>query len=386
MSDSPGTAADDQRANGGPSNIASAVRAELALLASIATAVIFQVAGKSWLLDLSQAGPTIFAFLWLFGVMLWSSFAVVRHADCLAIKLGEPYGTLILTLSVISIEVIMVSAVMLTGADNPTLGRDMMFSVLMIVLNGMIGVSLLIGGFRHLEQQFNLQGANTFIAVLLPLSILSLVLPNYTRSTTDASFSLPQAIFLILMTLGLYGVFLGIQTMRHREFFIAPDGGEDGGHDHDGLAIRSVPFHAIMLVAYMLPIVFLSKKLAVIIDYGISVVGAPAALGGVLVAVVVLSPEALTAFKAAAADQLQRSVNICLGSALATIGLTVPAVLLIGLVTEETVVLGLDRVDSIMLVVTLMVCLVNFSSGRSNVLQGAIHLLLFCAYAVLIFD
>jgi Ca2+:H+ antiporter len=367
------------------------MRSELALGFSILTAIIFQLAAGSKLLDLSNPLFTQLAFASLFGVMLWSSFAVVRHADCLAVKLGEPYGTLILTVSVISIEVVMVSAVMLTGAQNPTLGRDMMFSVLMIVLNGMVGVSLLLGGYRHLQQPFNLQGANTFIAVLLPLAVLSLILPNYTLSTEDGSFSLPQAIFLILMSLGLYGVFLGIQTMRHRDFFMAPPkdretATEDDAHDHAGLVIRSVGFHAAMLLAYMVPIVFLSKKMAVIIDYGISVVGAPVALGGLIVAVLVLAPEALAAFRAALSNQLQRSVNICLGSALATIGLTVPAVLLIGLVTGEKVILGLGPVDAIMLVLTLLVCIVNFSSGRSNVLQGVIHLLLFCAYAVLIFD
>jgi Ca2+:H+ antiporter len=367
------------------------LRSEIALGVSILTALIFQLAAGSKLLDLSNPLFTQLAFAWLFGVMLWSSFAVVRHADCLAVKLGEPYGTLILTVSVISIEVVMVSAVMLTGAQNPTLGRDMMFSVLMIVLNGMVGVSLLLGGYRHLQQPFNLQGANTFIAVLLPLAVLSLILPNYTLSTEDGSFSLPQAIFLILMSLGLYGVFLGIRTMRHRDFFMAPPkdretATEDDAHDHAGLVIRSVGFHAAMLLAYMVPIVFLSKKMAVIIDYGISVVGAPVALGGLIVAVLVLAPEALAAFRAALSNQLQRSVNICLGSALATIGLTVPAVLLIGLVTGEKVILGLGPVDAIMLVLTLLVCIVNFSSGRSNVLQGVIHLLLFCAYAVLIFD
>ncbi|MCG8584627.1 MAG: hypothetical protein MI757_07950 [Pirellulales bacterium] len=369
--------------------VATFLRREVALSASVLTAIVFHFAEGTALLDLSSRPLTIVAFVWLFAVMLWSSFSVVRHADCLAIKLGEPYGTLILTITVISIEVIMVSAVMITGAENPTLGRDMMFSVLMIVLNGMVGISLLLGGARHIEQPFNLQGANTFLAVLLPLAVLSLILPNYTRSTPDASFTLPQAIFLILVSLGLYGVFLAIQTMRHTDFFIAPSkgNGESGEHDeHGGLAIQSVPFHAAFLFAYMVPIILLSKKMAVIIDYGISVVGAPAALGGVIVAIVVLAPEALAAFRAALADQLQRSINICLGSALATIGLTVPAVLGIGLVTDKKVILGLGQVDTLMLVLTLLVSIVNFSSRRTNVLQGLIHILLFCAYAVLIFD
>ena len=181
------------------------MRKELGLAAGVLTAIAFAVAGKSWLADLAGDLSTILLFLWLFLVMLWGSFGVVRHADCLAIKVGEPYGTLILTISVISIEVIMISAVMLTGAENPSLGRDMMFAVVMIVLNGLVGLSLFIGGLHHVEQQHNLQGANTFLTVLIPLSVLSLLLPNYTETTEVGTFSTGQMVFLSLSTLALYG-------------------------------------------------------------------------------------------------------------------------------------------------------------------------------------
>jgi Ca2+:H+ antiporter len=373
----------------------SLLRAELGLLAAVVTAVSFLLFGGTWLADLADPMTTGFFFCWLFLIMLWSSFAVVRHADCLAIKLGEPYGTLILTLAVISIEVIMITAVMLTGDNNPTLGRDMMFSVLMIVLNGLVGLSLLLGGLRHVEQAHNLQGANAYLGVLVPLSVVGLILPNYTVSTPAGYMSVTQAVFAIASTFALYLAFLGIQTIRHREYFIAPTGnkvqleavdGDSDHHDHGDLDIRSVPFHAAMLVAYMTPIVILSKSLAKIIDYGISVVGAPAALGGFLVAILVLSPEAMAAVQAARRDKLQRSINICLGSGLATIGLTVPAVLIVGMVTGKAVVLGLKPVDSLLLVTTLAVSLVNFSSRRSNYIQGLVHLVLFAAYVVLIFD
>ena len=367
-------------------DLKSTLLGELGLGASVVTAVLYFAFGKDWLADLSNVPWVSFQFVWLFGVMLWSAFAVVRHADCLAIKLGEPYGTLILTLSVISIEVVMITAVMITGADNPTLGRDMMFSVLMIVLNGMIGFSLLLGGYRHVEQQYNLQGANAFLALIVPLSVLGLVLPNYTESTELGTFSPLQAVFLILMSLGLYAVFLATQTMRHRKFFIAPNETANNHHDHEGLVVRSVGFHVVFLLTYMLPIVFLSKKLAVIVDHGINVVGAPAALGGFLVAALVLSPEAMAAFRSALNDQLQRSINVCMGSALATIGLTIPAVLVIGLLSGEKIILGLGPADTVLLLLTLSVSAVNFGSGRTNVLQGLIHLLLFGAYVVLIFD
>jgi Ca2+:H+ antiporter len=322
--------------------------------------------------------------------MLWSAFAVVRHADLLAIKLGEPYGTLILTLSVISIEVITISAIMLTGTNNPTLGRDMMFGVLMIALNGLVGLSLFLGGLRHIEQAYNFQGANTFLAVLIPLAVLSLIAPNYTQSTETGSFSTFQMIFITLATLGLYIAFLGIQTMRHRKFFIAPsEDAEDldpQSQGHGNLVIRSVPFHVCLLIANMAPIVFLSKSLAVVVDFGIGEAGAPQALGGVVVAILVLSPEGMAALRAALVDKLQRSINIGLGSTLATIGLTVPAVLALGILTKRTVIIGLGPVNSMLLILTLAVSIVNFSSGRSNIVHGLIHLILFAAYVALIFD
>ena len=363
---------------------------ELGLVVSLSTSILFILLGKAWLSDPSNYTITVAIFLWVFSIMLWSAFAVVRHADVLAIKLGEPYGTLILTLSVISIEVIMISAIMLTGADNPTLGRDMMFGVLMIALNGLVGLSLLLGGIRHIEQSYNCQGSNSFLAVLIPLSILGLMLPNYTESTEPGTFSTLQMIFITLATLGMYLAFLGIQTIRHREFFIFPAGDisklDAESHEHGNLVIRSVPFHAFLLILYMVPIVLLSKKLALIVDFGIDVVGAPQALGGVLVAILVLTPEGIAAIRAALADKLQRSVNIGLGSALAAIGLTVPAVLAIGMLTRKTVIIGLSPLNSLLLALTLAVAIVNFSSGRSNIIYGLIHLILFCVYVVLIFD
>lgn len=365
--------------------VSSVVRSEMAVWVGGALAILFLFFGKSWMGDLSSGVWFTTLFGVLFCAMTWLSFTVVRHADCLAIKLGEPYGTLILTLSVISIEVVMIAAVMLTGADNPVLARDTMFAVLMIVLNGMVGFTLLLGGVRHHEQDYNLQGANAFLSVLVPLGVLTLVLPRFTESTEDASASPVLAVFLILSCLVLYAIFLSIQTMRHRPFFTQPDMARDG-HDHHHFVIRSIGYHAWFLVLSMLPIVLLSKSMAKVIDHGIAVAGAPAALGGFLVAFLVLAPEGLGASKAALANQLQRTMNICLGSALATVCLTVPAVLIISLATGKTVELGLGNVNLILLLLTLAVSIINFGSGRTNILQGAVHLLLFLAYLVVIFD
>jgi Ca2+:H+ antiporter len=366
-------------------------RTELALWFSIATALLFVLFRPQWLSGLANVVWLVTVFVWLFAAILWSAFAVVRHADCLAIRLGEPYGTLILTFSVISIEIMMIAAVMITGVDKPGLARDTMFSVLMIVLNGMIGASLLLGALRYREQQYNLQGANAFLAVIVPLAIVGLILPNYTLASAGPTFSSAQALSLVVMTVGIYAVFLSIETVRHRSDFIEPvDASSKSGlarvRNHVKLSPRSVPYHAVLLLCYLLPVVVLSKKLAVPINLGITVLGAPPALGGFIVAVLVLSPEGLGAIHAALENQLQRAVNIFLGSALATISLTIPAVLVIGLVTGEPVILGLEPEESVMLVLTLMVSIITFGSGRTNVLLGAVHLLLFFTYFMLIFD
>ncbi|MCP4381286.1 MAG: calcium:proton antiporter [Hyphomicrobiales bacterium] len=366
----------------------SALRSEAAfIVATITTAVMYTI-GEVWFHDLSNPLVLTGLFAWIFGSMIWSAFAAVRHADGLAELLGEPYGTLILTISVISIEVSVIAAIMLTGEASPTLARDTMLAVLMIVMNGMVGVALLIGGIRYREQAYNLDGARSFLAVLIMLATIALILPRFTTSTDDPSLTSAQAILFSVATVALYGVFLGIQTVRHSGFFLSPElpVSVDNETAHAGHATGSVGFHAVMLVLTLLPIVLLSKKLAILIDTGIAALAAPLALGGVLVALLVLSPEGLAAFRAAAENRLQRAVNICLGSALATIGLTVPAVLAIGLLTDTHVVLGLGGTELVLLVLTLILSMMTFGGAKTNILQGAIHLVLFFVYMVLIFD
>lgn len=365
-------------------NFVEILNDEKTLMLSLLTTVLFFLFGEGWVSDLSNSVWFAFISVWLFTVILLSAFAIVRHAESLAELLGEPLGTLILTLSVIGIEVAMISAVMLTGEDKPTLARDTMFAVVMIVLNGMVGVSLLLGGWRHYEQEYNINGANAFLALIVPLSVLGLVLPTYTRTTATPTFSPFQAVFITLMSIGLYVVFLFIQNRRHKEFFISTDAGTQIQH-HD-FKIRSVPYHFAFLVAFLLPLVFLAKKLAVPVDYGTQKFGAPLALGGFLIAVLILSPEAMSAIKSAVRNDLQRSINISLGSVLATIGLTIPAVLTIGLITGKTVVLGLNAADTVLLVLSLILSMITFTHERTNILLGAVHLLLFLAYLMLLFE
>jgi Ca2+:H+ antiporter len=368
----------------------STLRREWLLGAAFATTALFLLFGKGWLADLSN--PLWFALMlvWLFAVIMSSAFAVVHHAESLAVRLGEPLGTLVLTLSVIGIEVMMISAVMLTGEGKPALARDTMFGIVMIVLNGMIGIALLLGGLRHHEQEYNLQGANAFLTLIVPLTVLGLILPNFTKASAGPTLSVFQSVFLAIISIGIYSLFLIIQNWRHREYFVKPAKVVEHaavlpGHGA-GIETNSITYHALFLVMYLLPVVVLAEEIALPIDHGIEVLHAPLALGGFLVAALILSPESLSATRAALANDLQRSINILLGSVLASIGLTIPAVLTIGLVTGKTIVLGLDPADSLLLVLTLAVCALTFTSNRTNVLLGAVHLLLFFAYLMLIFE
>src|SRR6058998_1364542 len=227
------------------SHLGSALRREFALAIALGTAAIFFATGSRLVEIVARPVTLIVVFPWLFAVILWSAICVVRHADCLAIKWGEPYGTLILTLSAISIEVVMISTAMLHGANNPTLGRDAIFAVLMIALNGLVGLCLLLGGLRYREQHCNLQGVNAYLNVIMSLAVLGLVLPNFTTSTTGPTFSIEQEIFLAVVSLLLYAIFLFIQTMRHRRYFMdSSDNAAGASSAHHKLQTRSTPFHA----------------------------------------------------------------------------------------------------------------------------------------------
>lgn len=358
------------------------LRNEWLLLVSVATVAVFWRWGNMLFAELSNPLWFTLIFLWLFTVILASAVAVVRHADVLAERLGEPYGTLILTLSVTAIEVMSISAVMLHGANNPTLVRDTLFAVVMIILNGMVGLSLLIGGLRHSEQHYNLQGANAFLGVIIPLAVFSLILPDFTLTTPGPRLSRHQEIFLMLMSAGLYCAFLTIQTGRHRGFFTL-------GDEPAERAVKArepiVP-HALLLFAYMIPVVSLAEKLAHPIDYLVETLHFPDAWGGLIIALLVATPEAIGAAKAALRNHLQRSMNIFLGSVLATIGLTVPAMIIMSHITGRSIDLGLEHTDFVLLLLTLAVNVVTFASGRTNILQGIVHLLLFASYVLLLVE
>src|SRR5947199_4863535 len=369
--------------------LGDAMRREFPLLIALGTAAIFFSAGSRLVEIIAHPLALIGVFLWLFAVILWAAICVVRHADCLAIKLGEPYGTLILTLSAISIEVVMISTAMLHGANNPTLGRDAIFAVIMIALNGLVGLCLLMGGLRHREQHYNLQGVNSYLNIIMTLAVLGLVLPSFTTSTSGPTHSVSQGIFVALTSLVLYAIFLLIQTMRHSQYFMESTDvvvALTKSTHHHQLQVRSTGFHAVILLVYLCVVVLLSEKFAIPLDNSIERFGMPQAFGGAIVACLVLAPEGLGAIHATLANQLQRSVNLLLGSVLATIGLTIPAVLTISLITNRPIILGVEGGNLPLVILTLAVSVVTFTSRKTNVLQGCIHLLLFAVFLLLIFS
>src|SRR6267378_1489279 len=342
---------------------------------------------KGWIASALDKPVLLIAVLAIIcSVILAAAVAIVRHADVLAHRLGEPAGTLLLTLAITGLEVCMVAFVMSTGAEKPTLARDTMFAVVMLVLNGFLGLALVLGGLRHQEQHYNLQSANAFLVMILPLTVLGLVLPNYTRSTPGPTLSTFQMVFLSLVSVGIYAVFLFVQNRRHRGFFVAPAEAADAAAEHADHSTRSTLFHAVMLGLYGLPLVLLAKQMAAPLDAMVIKLGAPNALGGFIMALLVLTPESIAAIRATLANRLQRSVNILLGSVLASIGLTIPLVIAVSLATGRMLILGLDPAGTVMLVLTLVTCLLTFSLPRTNVLLGCVHLLLFCAYLMLMSD
>ena len=267
-----------------------------------------------------------------------------------------------------------------------------------VVLNALLGIALLVGGWRHREQFYNLQGAMSFLTMLVPLAVAALVLPYYTIATTTPALTMLRSVALIVVTVGLYGVFLAVQTRRHPDYFKEPTGvikertvvtlSDEAAEasEHANLTIGSLPFHAFLLMAWLLPVVMLAKKLAVVLQGVADRFNAPPALSGMVVAVLILFPEGMAGVRAALGNRLQRSVNLLFGAALSTIALTVPAVVLIGLVTGKMIQLGLSPVNQILLVLTLAVSTLTCITGRTNVLNGFIHLVLFVAYFILMFE
>src|SRR5580693_6316575 len=317
--------------------------------------------------------------VFLFGTV----FAAVHHAKVIAERIGEPYGTLLLTLAVTIIEVALIATIMLGEKAVPTLARDTVFAVVMIVCNGLVGVCILAGGLRYLEQDVQVAGSSLYLSVLIVMATITLILPNYTLTTPGPVYSTAQLEFVSVVTLILYGVFLYTQTIRHRNYFI----GEAAGGADDGASIssRTLALSIALLMVSLLAVVLLAKKFSLVVDLATASIGAPPAFAGVLVAVLILLPESVAALAAARKNDLQKSINLALGSSLATIGLTIPAVAVAAYALDMQLVLGLDHREIVLLLLTFLLSMLTFGTGRTNILFGLLHLVVFAVYVFMVF-
>ena len=317
------------------------------------------------------------------GIALISTvFAAVFHAEIIAHRVGEPFGTLVLAVAVTVIEVSLIVFVMLGGGpDKAALARDTVFAVVMIVCNGIVGVCLLAGGVRHHEQGFQVQGASAALAVLAALTTLTLVVPN-TTSTAGPFFSTPQLVFAGVISLVLYCAFVFVQTVRHRDYFLPVVSGIEDAHAPRPSSKSSNVSVGLLLLS-LIAVVGLAKALTPTVEDAVAIVGAPKPVVGIVIATLVLLPESLAALNAARANRLQTSLNLALGSALASIGLTIPAVAAISIHLGEPLKLGLDLKEQILLAITLLVGVITLGTGRTTVLQGLVHLVIFAAFLFL---
>jgi Ca2+:H+ antiporter len=307
----------------------------------------------------------------------------VHHAEVVAERIGEPFGTLLLTLSVTIIEVALIATIMLGEKGVTTLARDTVFAVVMIVCNGLVGLCILAGGLRYREQDIQVSGSSLYLSVLSVLATITLIMPNYTLTTPGPVFSTGQLGFVSAVTILLYGVFLYTQTVRHRDYFVAQTDG--AAHDGPQASNRIIMLSAVLLLVSLLAVVLLAKKFSQVVDAGAALIGAPPAFAGILVALLILMPEGVAAVGAARKNDLQKSINLALGSSLATIGLTIPAVAMAAYELDKQLVLGLSPQDMVLLALTLLLSLLTLGSGRTNILFGLVHLVVFAVFMFLVF-
>jgi Ca2+:H+ antiporter len=308
--------------------------------------------------------------------------AAVHQAEVIAHRIGEPYGTLVLALAVTVIEVALMVSMMLGGnPETASLPRDTIFATIMIIANGVVGICLVVGGIKYREQSFRVEGMGSALAALVVLSTLSLVLPQMTTSAPGAQYSPSQLAFAAIASLVMWGVFIFGQTGQYRDYFLPPQGSTD---EHAALPSARIAWISFgLLIVTLVVVVALAKALSPHIESGIAAAGAPKAVIGIAIAMLVLLPETVAAIRAARANRLQTSLNLALGSGLATIGLTIPAVVVVASILGLPLELGLNAKEITLLAVTFLVSAITFANGRTNVMQGAVHLLLFAAFLFL---
>lgn len=310
-----------------------------------------------------------------------SILAAVHHAEVVALRVGEPLGTLVLAIAITTIEVALIVSLMLSGGkDTAVLARDTIFATEMIIINGIVGFCLLIGGLKHKEQSYRIDGVSAALTVLTAISVLTLILPNYTTTIPGPEYSNSQLVFVAIVSLVLYGAFLLMQTVKHRDYFLPENAGEHSEtHEappSDKVTITSV----IILLISLVVVVLVAKALSPSIEKGIDAAGAPKSVVGIIIAMVVLLPEALSAIKAARKNRLQSSLNLALGSALASIGLTIPAVAMVSILFGLPLTLGIDIKSTVLFVLSLFIISLSLRTGKTTTLQGLVLLVIFSIY------
>ncbi len=336
----------------------------------------------AWAALLSPTSATHPATIILLTVLLFGSvIAAVFHAEVIALRVGEPFGTLVLALAVTLIESALLVSLMLAGGEAAaSLPRDTVFATVMIILNGIVGLCLLAGGSRHGEQQFRLHGVSAMLATLATIVVLAFVLPTYTATVPGPYYSKSQLLFVAVVTVALYGVYILVQSVRHRDYFLPPIGTMDEDAHAAPPSLKITWMSAGLLLVALGAVVLLAKALAPAVENAVIAAGAPQAAVGVIIAGMVMLPEGLAAYHAARANRLQTSLNLALGSAIATIGLTIPAIALLSLAMGWKIELGIDQKSTVLLVLSLMVATLSLGTGRTTVLQGAVHLVIFAVY------
>lgn len=318
--------------------------------------------------------------------LMGSVIAAVYHSEVIAHRLGEPFGTLLLAFAITVIEVGLIISIMMgaKGLETITLARDTVFAAVMIILNGIIGSCIVIGSLRYREQSFTLQGVSTALITLTAVIIFVLILPNYTVSHRGGEYTSFQLLFIALISLGLYLGFTMIQTLRHRSFFISPQNKLAGSlseqDDHEKSSGKSLYISCILLVLCLGVVVLLAKLLSKDVEHIVVSAGAPRSLVGIIIAGIVLLPEGVAAFRAAKSDQIQTSLNLAFGSALASIGLSIPAIAIISVITDIRMSLGIDIKSTILLGLSLFTITVSLATGRTNIMQGVVLIAIFLIY------
>ena len=317
------------------------------------------------------------------GAIIAAVIAAVHHAEVVAHRVGEPFGTLVLAIAVTVIEVALIMSMMLGKPDQATLPRDTIFAAVMIICNGVVGLCLVVGGLRHKEQFFRVEGTSSGLAALVALATLSLVLPTFTTSSPEGTYTVSQLAFVAVSSLLLWAVFVFIQTVHHRDYFL-PSQDTDDIENHAPPPSKNQAWGSfLLLLVSLVSVIGLAKVLSPSIEHLVATANAPKAVVGIAIALLVLLPETWAAIRAARANRLQTSMNLAIGSALASIGLTIPVVVAAAFIFELPLMLGLAEKDMVLLILTFVVSAITLGSGRINLIQGAIHLVIFAAFLFL---